>query len=61
MRVFAAGHRRRRDSIEAEEKAKAEAKAAAEELLKSQGAVILSRFVGLFLLNLPCADKDDTV
>ena len=25
------------------------------------GTVILSRFVGLFLLNLPCADKDDTV
>ena len=24
------------------------------------GTVILSRFVRLFLLNLPCADKDDT-
>ena len=24
------------------------------------GTVILSRFVGLFLLNLPCADDDDT-
>ena len=24
------------------------------------GTVILSRFVGLFLLNLPCTDKDDT-
>ena len=22
--------------------------------------MLLSRFVGLFLLNLPCADKDDT-
>ena len=26
-----------------------------------QGTVILSRFVGLFLLNLPCTDEDDTV
>ena len=25
-----------------------------------RGTVILSRFVRLFLLNLPCADKDDT-
>ena len=30
-------------------------------LVTEPGTVILSRFVGLFLLNLPCADKDDTV
>ena len=31
------------------------------EQAQGPGTVILSRFVGLFLLNLPCADKDDTV